>query len=111
MNKTFPLFKFNLLVNSCLSSSVKNLSNDDLNVLSSFTFIYASPLPPIVLTYSSIALYQELDFSILSTFIPRIVVSLNGANDVLLNISVNSVIINGFLKSGLSEPYINIASL
>ena len=35
----------------------------------------------------------------------------NGLNVVFLNTSVTSIISSGFLKSGLSEPYLNIDSL
>ena len=46
-----------------------------------------------------------------STLIPLMVVSLNGAKSILDKISVNSVITNGLRKSGLSEPYFNMASV
>ena len=56
-------------------------------------------------------MYHELDLSILVTVIPLICDVLNGSKVLLDKISVISSIISGFLKSGLSEPYFNIASL
>ena len=88
---------------------MKNLSNDDLNDMSSFTLMYPR-IPPIDLTYSSICLYHEFGLSIVSTLIALIVVSLNGSKSLFDKISVMSVISNGFLKSGLSVPYFRIDS-
>ena len=85
--------------------------DDDLKVISSFTLIYARAGAPTLFIYSSIDLYQEFDLSIFLTVIPLIKDALNGSNELLLNISVKSSITNGFLKSGLSEPYLSIASL
>ena len=80
-----------------------------MKVRSSFTLMYPNT-PPIVFTYSSICLYQEFDEVILDTLIALIVVFLNGAKSAFDKISVTSVISNGFLKSGLSDPYFKIAS-
>ena len=44
------------------------------------------------------------------TFIARTHLFLNGRNSHLLKKSDKSTIFNGFLKSGLSEPYVNMAS-
>ena len=43
--------------------------------------------------------------------IALIVFPLNALNSVFSNTFVTSIIINGFLKSGLSVPYFSIASL
>ena len=111
INSALPLFKWHFSISSFLKSSVKNLSIDDLNVISSFTFIYDIPVAPNDFMYSSIFLYHEFDLSILSTFIPLIFNVLNGSKVLFDNIAVKSSISNGFLKSGLSEPYFSIASL
>jgi len=44
-------------------------------------------------------------------FIALTVLSINGLNVHFLKKSDKSIIYNGFLKSGLSEPYLSIASL
>ena len=109
INNTLPSTKLNLSLSNCLTLSSKNLSKEDLNPPST-TLIYPNTLCN-PLTYSSNILYQELDLSILSTLIHLTTVSLNGAKSLKFIISLISSIIRGFLRSGLSLPYFNNASL
>ena len=111
MNKVLPSFKPHFSINSFLNSSFRNLSIDDLNVISVPTLMYDKPTAPAFFMYSSIFLYHEFDLSIFATVIPLIWDVLNGSNVLFDKILVKSSIINGFLKSGLSEPYLSIASL
>ena len=108
---TSPAFEPFISISFSLSPSLRNLSIGPSKVRSSLTFTYPKPFIPIESAKSSIFLNHFLDWEAASgTFIERTVFFLKGAKSVSSNISLISFIIRGFLKSGLSVPYLSIAS-
>ena len=104
---------FSRLANSRSSdfnSSGMNLSIGPLKDKSSCTSKYPRPPIPIDIAYSSIFSWNPLD-KCPFTFIALTVLSIKGLKVHFLKKSDKSIMNNGFLKSGLSLPYFNIASL
>ena len=115
INTKSPFLIFNLAFNSLISASVTTLAI--LPVTSSSNFKYAKPVAFFVLTKSvnlSISFLENnpVAFSATIAFIipDSSITFLNTVNSVFLNISVISSISIPYLKSGLSVPYLSIAS-
>ena len=107
-NTASPIFA----PNSVFISSVKNFAIPPVKLFSSSTFTHARPAASAsVLANSPISSKNFLPcFAPSGTIMYLIVLSLNALNSVYLKQCVASLIINGFLKSGLSIPYFSIAS-
>ena len=111
-----------ILINSFKAVSLKNLAIGPLPIILSPFFskiIYAIPLAPspiaqlLRLSKKLLGFECVLGTGIAFTIPPLLIVSLNIFNETFsdLNKSVTFLSFIGFLKSGLSVPYLSMASL